>query len=104
MYMATSIGNEASGTPRTLGGGYLFGVPVGDLGIFATLLMGAATGFIAFFATTFCSIVGIALHNGITHRPADFALSYHIAFPVGLAAGAIALAYLGSLWIKRKLR
>jgi hypothetical protein len=104
MDMATSTGNELPATPRTLGGGYLFGVPVGDLGFFATLLMGAATGFIFFFATTFCGIVGIALHNGITHRPADFAMSYRIAFPVGLAAGAIALTYLGSLWVKRKLR
>ena len=38
---------------RTLGAGYLFGAPVGDLGWFASLLMGTATGFAAFFAATF---------------------------------------------------
>ena len=105
MYMAMSTGNEASGTPPTLGGGYLFGVPVGDLGFFATLLMSAATGFISFFAATFCGIVGIAIHNGVTHQAADFALSYRrVGFPVGVVMLILALSYLGTLWVKRKLR
>ncbi len=104
MYMAISTGNEASRAPRTAGCGYLFGVPVGDLGLFASLLMGAAVGFIFFFAATFCGIVGVAIHNGVTHQAADFAVSYRwIGLPAGLIAGFVALAYLGTLWVKRKL-
>ena len=48
---------------RVAGPGTLFGVPIGDLGWFASLLMGTATGFAAFFAGTFLGIVGIMIYN-----------------------------------------
>jgi hypothetical protein len=91
-----------SATPR--GAGYLFGVPVGDLGWFASLLMGVTVGFMAFFAATFVAIVSILLYNGSGHHAVDFALSYRrVGLPVGLVVMAIALAYLGTLWARRKL-
>jgi hypothetical protein len=103
--MAMSIGNETSATPRTLGGGYLFGVPVGGLGLFATLLMSVATGFISFFAATFCGIVGVAIYNGVTHQSVTLAMSYRrFGFPFGVFMLVLTLGYLGTLWVKRKLR
>jgi hypothetical protein len=90
---------------RTLGTGYLFGAPVGDLGWLASLMMGTAAGFAAFFATTFVAIFSILIYNTVTHRAVDFALSYRRAgLPVGLVVMAVSLGYLGMLWVRRQLR
>jgi hypothetical protein len=86
-------------------GGSLFGVPVGDFGWFATILIGAAAGFMAFFASTFCAIVFILIYNTVAHSPIDFALSYRrVGFPIGIVVLIAALSYLGTLWFKRILR
>lgn len=91
--------------PRTLGGGFLFGVPVGDLGWFATLLMSVASGFATFFAATFCGIVGLLIYSAATHRTPDYAISYRlIGLPLGLLVLVVATIYLGSLWVKRMTR
>ncbi len=83
----------------------LFGVPIGELGWFASLLMGAATGFAAFFAATFLGIVTILLVNTAGHRSLDFALSYRrVGLPVGLVVLVTAWSYLGTLWLRRQLR
>jgi hypothetical protein len=83
----------------------LFGVPMGDLGWFASLLMGAAVGFSAFFAATFVGIFGILIYNSTTHQNVDLALSYARG---GLTVGVITLVaawgYLGTLWVKRITR
>ena len=90
---------------RTLGAGYVFGAPVGDLGWFASLLMGTAAGFAGFFTATFCGIIGILLYNSMTHHAVDFALSYkRVGLPVGMVVLAVSLSYLGSLWVRRQLR
>ena len=90
---------------RTVGSGYLFGVPLGDLGWFTTLLMSLAMGFAAFFAATFCAIVGLLLYNTVTHRTVDFALTYKRAgLPVGVLVLVVTLGYLGTLWVRRQLR
>ena len=92
-------------TPRTLSAGYLFGVPLGDMGWFGSLLIGVASGFMAFFASTFCAIVFILFYNTAAHANIDFALSYRrVGFPVGVLVMALALSYLGTLWLKRILR
>jgi hypothetical protein len=83
----------------------LFGVPMGDLGWFASLLMGAAVGFSAFFAATFLGIFGIMIYNSTTHQNVDLALSYQRG---GLIVGVVTLlaawGYLGTLWVKRITR
>jgi hypothetical protein len=85
--------------------GYLFGVPVGDLGFFASLLVSFASAFIAFFASTFLAIFGVLFYNTALHGSVDFALTYRRAgLPVGLTVLAIALAYTGTLWVRRKIR
>jgi hypothetical protein len=92
-------------TPRTFGAGYLFGMPLGDLGWFGSLLIGVASGFLAFFASTFCAIVFILVYNTALHGNIDFALSYRrVGFPIGVVVMAFALSYLGTLWLKRILR
>jgi hypothetical protein len=92
-------------SPQTIGSGYLFGVPLGDLGLFASLLMSFALGFAAFFAATFCAIIGTLIYSTATHRSVDFALTYKWGgLPVGLLVLVAALAYLGTLWVRRQLR
>jgi uncharacterized membrane protein YjjB (DUF3815 family) len=87
------------------GKGSLFGVPLGDLGWFASLLMGTALGFAAFFAATFLGIMGILVYNTAMHGSADFAWSYRrVGLPVGATVMALALGYLGTLWARRQLR
>jgi ABC-type dipeptide/oligopeptide/nickel transport system permease subunit len=91
--------------PRGFGAGYLFGVPLGDLGWFGSLLIGVAAGFLTFFASTFCAILAILFYNSVLHGDIDFALSYRrVGLPAGVAVMVIALVYLGTLWFKRILR
>jgi len=91
--------------PKAFGEGYLFGVPVGELGWFASLLMGTAAGFAAFFAATFCAIFTILIYNSATHGKIDFALSYRVVgFPAGVAMLVVAYSYLGTMWVRRVLR
>jgi uncharacterized integral membrane protein len=103
--MALASQHGSSTSPRTFGSGYLFGVPLGDLGWFASLLMSFATGFAAFFAATFCAIITVLIYNTATHHSVDFALTYkRFGLPVGLLVLLASLAYLGTLWVRRHLR
>jgi hypothetical protein len=103
--MALVSQHGSSTSPRTIGSGYLFGVPLGDLGWFTSLLMSFAVGFAAFFAATFCAIVGTLFYNTVLHRSVDFALTYkRVGLPVGLLVLVLALGYLGTLWVRRQLR
>lgn len=102
--MAQSLhASTSAATPRS--SVTLFGIPIGDLGWFASLLIALASGFMAFFATTFCAIVVILIANSAAHANIDFAVSYRdIGFPVGVVVLVVALGYLGTLWTKRILR
>jgi hypothetical protein len=92
-------------TSRPQGAGYLFGVPVGDLGWFASLLMGVTTGFAAFFAGTFVAIISMLIYSSTTHQVVDYALTYRrVGLPIGVVVMAISLAYLGTLWARRQIR
>ncbi|WP_158794279.1 hypothetical protein [Granulicella sp. L60] len=103
--MAHASQNGSSTTPRTFGGGYLFGVPLGDLGWFTSLLMSFALGFAAFFAATFCAIVGGLFYSTATHHTIDFALTYkRVGLPVGVFVLMVTLGYLGRLWVRRQMR
>ena len=85
--------------------GYLFGVPLGDLGWFTSLVMSFAIGFAAFFAATFLAIVSTLIYSAATHRAVDFANTYKwFGLPVGLLVLVAALGYLGSLWVRRQAR
>ena len=89
---------------KTFANGYVFGAPVRDLGWFATLLMGAASGMAAFFAATFLGIFSILFWNAAGHH-ADFTISYRLlGLPIGATVMLAAWAYLGTFWAKRVLR
>jgi uncharacterized membrane protein YphA (DoxX/SURF4 family) len=83
----------------------LFGVPVGEFGWFASLLIGAASGFVAFFLATFVGIFGILIYNATTHHTVDLAFSYRYG---GITFGGLVLvlawSYLGTLWVRRITR
>ena len=103
--MSRNPPTNAPATPRTFAAGYLFGVPLGNLGWFASLLMAVASGFMAFFAATFCAIVFILIYNSATHSALDFALTYRrVGLPIGLVVMVVALGVLGTLWLRRILR
>jgi hypothetical protein len=103
--MAQASQNDSTSSPQTFGAGYLFGVPLGDLGWFASLLMSFALGFAAFFAATFCAIIGVLFYNTATHHAVDFAVTYtRIGLPAGVLVLLVALGYLGTLWVRRRLR
>ena len=100
--MTPATSNAAE--PRTFARGYVFGAPVKDLGWFASLVMGLATGVMAFFAATFVGIVFILFWNAAGHH-ADFTVSYRLmGLPTGIVVGVVALAYLGTFWVKRITR
>jgi hypothetical protein len=85
--------------------GELFGIPLGDLGWFQSLLMGVATGMAAFFLTTFLAILAMLIYMLATGAHPDFAMSYRRAgFPAGVIVMALALAFLGVQWSRRMSR
>jgi hypothetical protein len=107
MALPTPIATDASlQTPAPKpSAGYLFGIPLGELGWFVTLLMSVASGFLSFFAATFLGIVGLLFANTVMHRTLDYSISYRlVGLPMGLLVLVLALIYLGSLWIRRMLR
>src|ERR1700710_2962795 len=96
---------NAYGLERARQEGMLLGIPLGELGLFQTLLMSFATGFAAFFATTFVAIMSMLVYLMVTGKHPNFALTYERAgLPVGLVVLVVTLGYLGTLWAKRKLR
>ena len=83
----------------------IFQIPIGRLGLLSNLLMGGACGFIAFFVTFFLAIVGMTIYDAATNTSMlNLDISYrYIAAPVGLLAMAISLAYLITIWVRRKM-
>jgi hypothetical protein len=83
--------------------GKVFGIPLGDLGLFQSLLMATAFGFMVFFATCFVSIFGLLFYNELGHHAVDMADTYkYVAFPAGLIGLALGLSVLLGLWARRK--
>ncbi|MDE1163563.1 MAG: hypothetical protein PW792_16690 [Acidobacteriaceae bacterium] len=85
----------ANHVERARAEGVIFGIPLGDLGWFQSLLMGLATGFAAFFLTTFCAIVSMLFYQAFSHHVPRYDLTYkYYGLPVGLLVGVLALSYL----------
>jgi hypothetical protein len=84
-------------------GGRFFGVPLGDLGLFTSILMAFTVGFLSFFLFTFLAIVGLMIYNGMGHQ-VDLADSYkYISFPAACVVLVASLIFFGTLWLRRKL-
>jgi TRAP-type C4-dicarboxylate transport system permease small subunit len=95
---ASTLSSTSSKGPR------IFGIPYGDFGLFATLLISVALGFMTFFAVTFVSIFGILIFNATTHHAVDLSHGYkYVALPAGCVVLVVALVTLGSVWLRRRL-
>jgi hypothetical protein len=81
----------------------LFGVPVGDFGLFASTLIALALGFMTFFGVTFLSIFGLMIYNrgGAHHVPLDTSYKF-IALPAGIFVLIVSLSALLGIWLHRK--
>jgi ABC-type dipeptide/oligopeptide/nickel transport system permease subunit len=85
--------------------GVLFGIPLGDMGWFASLLMGLTSGFVAFFLTTFVAIVVMLVDQSVTHHVPAYDMAYkHFGLPVGAVVMVVALTYLALQWSRRMVR
>lgn len=84
--------------------GKVFGIRMGELGLFQCLLMALAFGFLVFFATCFVAIFALLIYNQIGHHTVDMADAYrYFAFPAGLVGLGIALVVMLGVWARRKL-
>lgn len=67
--------------------------------------MGLATGFAAFFLTTFVSIMSLLVYRISSGHNPDFAIAYRdIGFPVGVLVLIVALTYLSVIYARRIAR
>jgi hypothetical protein len=83
--------------------GRFFGIPLGDFGLFTSILMAVTVGFLSFFLFTFLAIIGITIYNGMGHH-LDYAASYkYISFPAGCVVLTVSLIFFATLWLRRKL-
>ena len=82
----------------------LFGVPIGNFGLFASTLIAVALGFIAFFGTTFVSIFGLMIYNAAGQHQVTLDKSYkYIALPTGIVVLVASFAVLIGIWVRRKV-
>jgi hypothetical protein len=82
----------------------LLGIPLGDFGLFSALLLALASGFLAFFASCFLSILALLFWNLIGHNHVNYADSYrYVAFPLGLAVLAFGLVFFTGAWLRRRI-
>ena len=84
--------------------GKFLGIPLGNFGLFATLLLALSLGFITFFGACFLAIFSILIYNSAGHHSVNFADSYrYIGLPAGLIVLAVSLVVLLGFWLRRKL-
>ncbi len=97
--ISSSGGVSSGGAP-----GRIFGIPLGELGLFSSLLMAVAFGFLIFFVTCFVAILSLLFYNSAGHHAVNMADSYrYVALPAGLGALSFALVVLLGLWLRRKI-
>lgn len=82
----------------------IFGISLGDMGFFHSLLIACIFGVMAFFATCFLAVLSLLIYNTAGHHSIDMADAYlYAALPVGLAALAFANVVLLGRWLRRKI-
>ena len=91
-------------TDRRPSRGTVFGIPLGDFGLFSSLLLSFSVGFASFFLATFLAIFALLFYKEGGHHNVDFADTYKfVGLPVGLVVLTVSLLFFGSLWIRRKV-
>ena len=92
--------HEPRNPPAT---GVYFGIPLGELGAFTSLLMACTVGFLSFFLFTFVGIIGVSIYNHMGHQ-VDLGASYkYFALPAGCVVLLASLLFFATLWVRRKI-
>ena len=85
--------------------GTFLGIPRSGFGLFTSLLLSLAAGFIAFFGSTCLAIFVLLAWNLAGHHGVNYADSYlYVGAPAGSLALVLALAVFLSVWARAKLR
>lgn len=80
------------------------GFPLNGFGFFSSFLLTLATGFFAFFITTFVAIFALLAWNLLGGHSVDYADTYlYVGFPAGVIALVVAMVVFGTLWMRAKL-
>jgi hypothetical protein len=102
MDRSTGAGQDPA---RSFGGTKLLGLPVGDFGLFASVLLAVSLGLGAFCGSCFLAILGILVYNTAGRHAVDYADSYrYVALPVGVAMLLASGLVLAVLWVRRQVR
>ncbi|HEX4006223.1 MAG TPA: hypothetical protein VHX60_08615 [Acidobacteriaceae bacterium] len=82
----------------------LLGIPLGDFGFFASILLSLAAGFLTFFASCFLAIVSLLIWNTASHSAINYADAYrYIALPAGLVVLVFGFFFFTGTWLRRRL-
>jgi hypothetical protein len=82
----------------------ILGFPISDFGFFSSILLALSSGFLAFFATAFLSIIFLLFYNLAGHHTVDYSLAYKkVAFPVGSVFLVLGILLFGALWVRSKV-
>jgi len=82
----------------------LLGIPIGDLGLFPSLFLALASGFMAFFASCFLAIMSLLVWNTATHGHISYVDTYrYVALPTGMAVMVMGSVFVTGSWLRRKL-
>ncbi len=94
----------AAATNTSPARGRIFGIRLGDFGLFASLLLSLSLGFATFFGATFLAIFTLLFYNQSGHHNVNYADSYKlIGLPAGAGVLVLSVAFFGTLWIRRKI-
>ena len=79
------------------------GFPLNGFGFFSSFLLTLATGFFAFFITTFIAIFALLAWNLLGGHSVNYADTYrYVGFPAGVVGLAVAMVVFGTLWVRAK--
>lgn len=82
----------------------IFGIPVGRLGLLSCMVLGVATGLLAFVIALFFAIVGVTIYDAASGTSmANLTITYRdIAAPAGVLVMLVSLVYLFTIWVRHK--
>jgi len=80
----------------------LFGAPVGDFGIFQTLVWIFGTTLTTFLVATFVGIISLLFYTSYGNHTADFSMAYlRVGMPAGILMLIASTVYLGTIYVRR---
>ncbi|MGA7886670.1 MAG: hypothetical protein WCA44_13080 [Acidobacteriaceae bacterium] len=81
----------------------VLGIPLGEIGLFPSLFLALAVGFMAFFASCFLAILSLLVWNTATHGHISYVDTYrYVALPTGVAVMVMGMIWVTGSWLRRK--